>query len=101
MSYGLTEDYINLLNAIFKQNSFIEKVVIYGSRAKGNFTERSDIDFVIYGNLEDRFQISKIKNEIEESSIPYKTDIQMFDDIKNVSLIDHIDRVGKVFYKRS
>jgi predicted nucleotidyltransferase len=100
MSYGLKDNYIRLLEAIFEKYIFIDKVILYGSRVKGNFTERSDIDFVIFGKPKDRFEISKVKNEIEESILPYNVDIQLFDDLKNASLKDHINRVGKIFYQR-
>jgi predicted nucleotidyltransferase len=100
MNYGLSEENINLLVSIFEKYIFIEKVVLYGSRAKGNYTKRSDIDFVVFGKPKDRFEISKVINEIEESSIPYNIDLQLFDDLKNFELINHINRVGKLFYQR-
>lgn len=99
--FGLKEAYVKLLQSIFESHLFIEKVVIYGSRAKGNYTERSDIDFVVYGNPKDRFDLTTVLNEIESSILPYNVDIQMINDINNTHLIDHINRIGKTFYKRN
>jgi hypothetical protein len=38
-------------------------------------------------------------DDIIESDLPYLCDIQLFENIKNASLLDHIDRMGKVFYR--
>lgn len=43
--FGITQNIINELNNIFHKYENIEKVIIFGSRAKGNFREGSDIDF--------------------------------------------------------
>lgn len=100
MEFGLKQEHIELLKSIFEKYDFIEKVVIYGSRAKGNYTDRSDIDMILYGSLKDRFDLAKVKDSIEESILPYNVDIQMFQDLKNGSLKENIERVGKIFYKK-
>jgi hypothetical protein len=41
-----------------------------------------------------------IQDEIEELYLPYSFDISIFDRIDNEDLIDHIRRVGKVFYEK-
>ena len=100
MNIGIDLKYNKILEKIFEKHNFIDKVVIYGSRAKGNFSNRSDIDFVVYGQPIDRFELYKVVNEIEESSLPYNTDIQLISNVKNAQLLYHIDRVGKIFYQR-
>ena len=82
------------------ENCFsITEVVIYGSRAKGNYREGSDIDITILGspNKED---INKLWHDLDNSYIPYKFDISIYNDLKSDNLKEHIDRVGKTFYKR-
>lgn len=101
MDFGLELKYINLLKSIFEKYPFIERVILFGSRAKGNYTERSDIDLAVFGNPKDRFELSKILEEIEDSILPYNTDIQLVDSIKNSELLDHINRVGQVFYQKN
>jgi predicted nucleotidyltransferase len=97
---GLSDQNANLLLEVFKKYDFIDEIILYGSRAKGNFTDRSDVDLVIVGKPKDRFDISKVINEIEETSFPYNIDLQLYSDIKNYQLLDHINRLGKTFYKR-
>ena len=98
--FGLYPNSYKLILSIFQKHENIEKVIIYGSRAKGNYKEGSDIDFTLFGNL-NYDDILKLKHEFEESTIPYLIDISIFSDLQSESLIDHINRVGKIFYNRS
>ena len=47
--FGLKNKTVEQLKSIFHDQQDIEKVVLYGSRAKGNFREGSDIDLTIFG----------------------------------------------------
>ena len=51
MKFGLLDTEIENIHKIFSQNQEIEKVIIFGSRAKGNYRNNSDIDLVIFGNI--------------------------------------------------
>jgi predicted nucleotidyltransferase len=96
--FGIYPETVKKLNEIFDAYN-ISEVIIYGSRAKGNYREGSDIDFTIKGNLSDN-ELSLIKNRIDESMIPYLFDLSIYDKIESESLKEHINRVGKIFYKR-
>ena len=98
--FGLDFSLIAKLNEIFNKLTEIEKVILYGSRAKGNYREGSDIDITIFGNINDE-TINSIKNDIEELNSPYLYDISIFNKIKNQDLIEHINRVGKVIFYRN
>ena len=50
MKYGLKEDTIKQMEAVFAKFPTIEKIILYGSRAKGNFRDGSDIDITLIGN---------------------------------------------------
>ena len=95
--FGLPDKTINMINEIFSKYSGIEKVVIYGSRARGDYKTGSDIDLTIYNDIsvEDEIHISGL---IYDLPIPYTCDISIFKNIKNENLIEHIERVGQVFY---
>ena len=98
--FGLYPNSYKQILSIFQKHENIEKVIIYGSRAKGNYKEGSDIDFTLFGNL-NYDDILKLKHEFEESTIPYLIDISIFNDLESESLIDHINRVGKIFYEKT
>jgi len=99
MEFGLSENIVNILKKFFSTFPEIEEVKIYGSRAKGNFRKGSDIDFAIYGDISFRL-LAQISGEIEELATPYKYDVTDYKTIENPDLKDHIDRVGKLFYRK-
>ncbi len=100
MQFGLNENNIKLITSVFQKYPTINEVVIYGSRAKGNYTERSDIDLVVKNSPIDRHIISKILMDLNDSDLPYLLDIQSFEAIKNQQLLEHINRVGQLLYKK-
>lgn len=101
MSYfGISSNYITKINSVFSQYSNIDEVIIFGSRAKGNYRDNSDIDFAIKGELISLSTLQQIENKLEELYIPNFIDIIIFDKIENNDLIDHINRIGRQFYKR-
>ena len=100
MKFGLKENIIEKINKIFSEYSKIEKVYIYGSRAKGNYRNGSDIDISMVGKgLKYNDQLD-IYDKIDDLLLPYMVDLSIYDQIDNQNLTDHIDRVGKVFYEK-
>ena len=98
MPYGLKHIIIDKINAVFINYPQIDKVVLYGSRAKGNYKNGSDIDLAIIGGDIDLALINKVENELDDLYLPYTFDISIFRHIRNENLLDHINRVGVVFY---
>ena len=96
--FGIYPETIVLLNQIFSSYA-VDEVIIYGSRAKGNYREGSDIDLTVKGGISSK-DMEEIKNRLYNSNIPYLIDLSLYNEIESESLKDHIDRIGKVFYKR-
>ncbi len=96
--FGLSQDTTNKLKQLFSDNPKIDCVILYGSRAIGKYKEGSDIDLSIKGeniSLDDLFTIN-IK--AEDLLLPYKLDLNIYNNIKNKDLIDHINQIGKIIY---
>jgi len=87
--FGLTEKELQELKQIIR-NKHIEKAIIFGSRAKGNFLPGSDVDIAVIGNEK---ALSDALNE--ESHLVYYFDIVNLEKIENENLKEHIKRVGK------
>ncbi len=96
--FGLKENHINDIHSVFARYSSVEKVLIYGSRAKGNYRAASDIDLTLFGDDLTLDTLLKIENELDDLLLPYKIDLSIFHKIENADLVDHINRVGKEFY---
>lgn len=99
--FGLSESVIAKINIVFAQYPQVVEVRLYGSRAKGNFRNGSDIDLAIMGDSVSYLQLLRMESDIEDLSLPYKVDLSLFRQIDNPDLIDHIERVGRTFYRAS
>jgi type I restriction enzyme S subunit len=97
-NFGLSKDDIDKIGRIFSNYSQIKKVLIYGSRAKGNYNPSSDIDLTIIGNDIDLSLQFKIESDLDDLMLPYKFDISIYENISNPDLLAHIGRIGKTFY---
>jgi type I restriction enzyme, S subunit len=100
MTLGLSDKTIATIRAILQKNPHVEKAVVYGSRAKGNYKNGSDIDLTLIGDALTHTDLLNISGDLEDSSIPYTVDISIFKHIDNAKLREHIERVGVVFYER-
>ena len=101
MKFGLKETTIQKICGVFADYPQVEKAVIYGSRAKGNYKNGSDIDLTLYGGKDLTLNILyKILREIDDLLLPYTIDLSIFHDLSDPDFIEHIQRVGMVFYKR-
>ena len=98
MLFGISIEDIDKIKNLFKQFEFIDKVILYGSRAKGNYRPSSDIDITLFGKNLTLSELQLIENEIDDLLLPYKFDVSIYNQISNIELIEHIDRVGKVLY---
>ncbi len=98
LKFGLKLTTIDKINGVFRLHPEIEKVVIYGSRAKGNYRPGSDIDITLFGENVTRDTLSKLDWEIDELNTPYLFDISIYTKLNAPSLQEHIDRIGQVFY---
>lgn len=91
---GLPEKTITKLLTVFSHYPEINEVILYGSRAKGNYKPGSDIDIALKGNGLTLSVLTKIETEIDDLLLPYTVDCVVFEKINNTELTDHINRVG-------
>jgi len=98
--YGLPHSTIQQIVTIFGKYSQLEKAILYGSRAKGNYRNGSDIDLTLIGKDLTYEDIGKIENDLDELLLPYTFDLSLFSHLANSDLLDHIERVGITFYEK-
>lgn len=97
--FGLPQNTITEVQAIFTKYPSIEEAIIYGSRAKGDYKKGSDIDLTLKGSIANA-ELLNIIDELDESYIPYLFDVSIYNHLQSDSLKEHINSVGKVFYKK-
>lgn len=98
MKFGLSERTILLIKKVFEEFKQIDEVILYGSRAKGNYKEGSDIDYCLKGSELTNIHLSKINAALEDCNLPYFIDLSIYHLIQSTGLVEHIDRSGIVFY---
>ena len=102
LRFGLKEATIQKICAVLSHYPQVEKAILYGSRAKGNPKNGSDIDLTLRGNADLTLTILyKILDELDDLLLPYTIDLSIFNDIGDPEVIDHIQRVGVTFYDRA
>lgn len=97
---GLKPDVIDAISKVFSAFPEVEEVILYGSRAKGNFKPGSDIDLCLVGADLTLPSLLKIDTDLDDLLLPYKIDLSIRDHIDNPDLLAHIQRAGVSFYRR-
>ena len=87
---------INKLEEIFCSFDKLEKVVLFGSRARKDNKEYSDIDLAFYGISDDKLSLI---NKIESLDTLYSFDLIFVDTNISKALISNIEKEGCVVYK--
>ncbi|HHW02165.1 MAG TPA: nucleotidyltransferase domain-containing protein [Thermoanaerobacterales bacterium] len=101
MKFGLREFEIEYIVDAIKKFHEIEKAVIFGSRAKGNYKPGSDVDIAVYGEDITFDTVSALHAMLEEKGpLPYFFDIVDYTHLSHKELKGHIDRVGKVIFEK-
>lgn len=83
--------------AVFSKEYNIQKVILFGSRARGTHTDRSDIDIAISGGDFDSFYWA-IKEKVH-SLLSF--DIVEFDSNVSEQLKKEIEKDGVVIYEKT
>jgi predicted nucleotidyltransferase len=98
--FGLSDADIAIIRDVLANYPQVNEGIIFGSRAKGNYSNGSDVDIALKGDEVDYNLVLKISAELnEETVLPYRFDIVDYHSIESVELMNHIDRVGIAFYK--
>jgi predicted nucleotidyltransferase len=100
MNHGLTNVTVDRIRAVLASFPEVEKAVLYGSRAKGNYKRGSDIDLTLFGSTLNAGVLSRINDQLDDLLLPYKIDISIFANIRHPDLIEHIQHVGVTFYEK-
>lgn len=100
MKYGLSENVQRIIKSVFEKQPKIDKVILYGSRAIGNYKNGSDIDLMLEGDQLRLDDLLEIMVQLDNLDLPYKFDISIRHSIQNDALIEHIERVGITFYRK-
>lgn len=77
----------------------IERAALFGSRAMGSHKRHSDIDLVLYGDIAPA-AVDRLWTLFDESSLPYKVDVQAFNLVAYPPLKRYIEAEARTLFTR-
>lgn len=95
---GLSDKDIESIQEVLRLFPQITEAILYGSLAKGTYRPGSDIDLTLIGNELSYQDLLNIELALDDLLLPYKIDLSLHHHLDNPQLIDHIDRIGILFY---
>lgn len=99
--YGLREKDMAYMNQLFQSHPEIEKVILYGSRARKEFRRGSDVDLALMGEQVTFETVSSVLFNLEEESPTLLFfDVLHYDSLKNENLKKEIEEDGDVIYEK-
>jgi uncharacterized protein len=100
MTFGLSERIRADFRRVFEQYQDIERVLIFGSRAKGSARPGSDIDLAVVAPGMTDPEFARLWNAIDDLPLVFKVDLLHWDRLANPWMKDKIPREGRLFYER-
>ncbi len=89
---------LTLVRDVLHRHPEVNTAMLFGSRAKGTHTERSDVDLVLTGDVTS-LRAESIAAQLDELPLPYHFDVQALSEITHRELLEHIERVGITIYE--
>lgn len=95
----LPDSTMKKLLCVFVNYPELTEVRLYGSRATGKATPRSDIDLATLGIVNEH-RLGRLALDLDDLPIPQKCDLQAYEGIRHAPFKRHIDAFGITIYER-
>ena len=98
-NYGISSEIYNEIIETFKKIPELCTVIIFGSRARGDYKKTSDIDLAVqFANEDKKLKLIRLLDEIK---CVLKFDVINLETISNKELIENIKKDGIVIYEKN
>ena len=92
---GISEEVIKEITSLAEKYA-ITKVILFGSRARGDYHRASDIDLAVYGG-----DVTNFSFDVEEYTSTLLTyDVIDMNKDHQVGLLESIEKEGRVIYEK-
>ncbi|OGT48828.1 MAG: hypothetical protein A3E82_08450 [Gammaproteobacteria bacterium RIFCSPHIGHO2_12_FULL_38_11] len=99
MTFGLAAtDFKTLMRIIIAHSAQLQRVILFGSRAQGDYKTHSDIDLAIDYQQPKKSSETTLQEDFESSSLPYTVDLIDLALEKDTRLKTFIQKEGVVLY---
>jgi predicted nucleotidyltransferase len=93
--FGLDKSILKKIVQVITRYPSVSKATIYGSRAKGNYKNSSDIDIAIHASSMSEDDFAKLCFELNELPIVFKIDVVHVESLTDRKLVDKISEEEK------
>ena len=88
------------MRRVFAAYPELTAVTLFGSRATGQATPRSDYDLATHGIVDD-YRLGRLALDLDELDIPQQCDVKAYESIRYAPLRRHIDSWGIIIYRKT
>lgn len=99
--FGLSERIIQDITDVFNSTPWIVKAWIFGSRAKGNFRDGSDIDLAVSGPSATPHDVAELWARLDDLALVFKVDLVHVESLSNEALTQKIRTEGVLLLHRA
>ena len=98
--FGLNDSALSSIVSAIASIENVSRAIIYGSRAKGNNRDNSDIDITLEGKNLTITDLAVLDERLDDLLLPWQIDLSIKAHITNTALLAEIERWGKVVFER-
>lgn len=95
---GIKKELLIQIQGIFSKSKGVERAVIFGSRAKGDYKYNSDIDIAVSGSNMTFRDFNFICDELNELNTAFTFDLLNMKNISKKELRNNIEKEGIEIY---
>lgn len=92
--FGLSQQTLAELKKVLLSVPSVDSVIVFGSRARGDYHPYSDLDISLVGADVSLSDVARIEAEIDDLLLPFRCDINVYSTLRNAALVQNIDREG-------
>jgi predicted nucleotidyltransferase len=100
MRFGLKAEELDAVRGVLERYPLICRAEIFGSRARGDFSHRSDIDVAVYHDGMSSEEMNHLRMDLDDLPIIYRIDVVDPSRTSRPELAASIARDGVVVYER-
>lgn len=98
--FGLSSENLSAIIRVITSVKRVSRAWIYGSRAKGDYRNNSDIDIALEGEGLTLNDLATLDERLDNLMLPWQFDLSIKARIKNEALLEEIRRWGEIVFER-
>jgi type III restriction enzyme len=97
--FGIAPASLAKLTALFETTPGIDRVWIYGSRARGDHRESSDIDLMVDAARLSELEMAQLQGRLEDLGLIYRTDLSLWQRLADATFRQRVENDRRLFWE--